>query len=136
MDFALDASVALAWLFEDEDEPLAEAAGAAMVGGAAVVVPRLWYAETANSILVGFRRGRFTADKAELFWSRLCELALEIDEQPPQTADFFGLAWQHELSAYDATYLDVARRFRCPLATLDRKLAEAAGRVGVKIFQP
>ena len=40
----------------------------------------------------------------------------------------FELARQHELSAYDSAYLWLAGELKAPLATFDRKLAEAARR--------
>lgn len=40
---------------------------------------------------------------------------------------------QH-LSVYDAMYLELARREGVPLASLDRPLCEAAGRVGVAVL--
>jgi len=39
------------------------------------------------------------------------------------------------LSAYDAVYLDLARRERLPLATLDEKLRAAAARAGVELLR-
>jgi predicted nucleic acid-binding protein len=46
-----------------------------------------------------------------------------------------GLAQEHGLSAYDASYLDLAIELGLPLATLDRDLREAAMRVGVLLVQ-
>ena len=42
-------------------------------------------------------------------------------------------ARQHNLSAYDAAYLELAIREGLPLATLDNDLRKAAKTVGVKI---
>jgi predicted nucleic acid-binding protein len=42
------------------------------------------------------------------------------------------LARVHRLSAYDATYLELAERLGLPLATLDGSLARAARAVGVE----
>jgi predicted nucleic acid-binding protein len=39
------------------------------------------------------------------------------------------------LSAYDAVYLDLARRNRLPLATLDERLRLAAGQAGVELVR-
>jgi predicted nucleic acid-binding protein len=39
-----------------------------------------------------------------------------------------------ELSAYDAAYIDLARRLRAGLATLDERLADAARREGLEVF--
>jgi predicted nucleic acid-binding protein len=45
-----------------------------------------------------------------------------------------GLA--HRLSAYDASYLELAIRRGLPLATLDQRLRDAAVAAGVQFFQP
>jgi predicted nucleic acid-binding protein len=47
-----------------------------------------------------------------------------------------SLARAHRLSAYDATYLELALRRGLPLATLDGKLKAAASAVGVLAFGP
>lgn len=38
------------------------------------------------------------------------------------------------MTAYDASYLELAMRLGVPLATLDRQLSEAAVNAGVTIF--
>jgi predicted nucleic acid-binding protein len=42
-------------------------------------------------------------------------------------------AQQYDLTAYDATYLEIAREQQLPVATLDRKLAAAAEQAGVSL---
>ena len=44
----------------------------------------------------------------------------------------FYLARQYNLTMYDAMYLELALRQGLPLATLDRRLAQAASDVGVE----
>ena len=44
------------------------------------------------------------------------------------------LAREYRLSAYDASYLELAIRHAAPLATLDGQLQKAAKHAGVKIF--
>ena len=44
------------------------------------------------------------------------------------------LARRYRLSAYDASYLELALRAGLPLATLDADLAKAARKAGVKRF--
>ena len=39
-----------------------------------------------------------------------------------------------DLTAYDATYLDLAMQRRCALATLDQQMAQAARRAGVHVL--
>ena len=42
-------------------------------------------------------------------------------------------AFEEGLSAYDATYLLLAKKLGCPLATLDKDLRRAAKHCGVEI---
>jgi predicted nucleic acid-binding protein len=42
-------------------------------------------------------------------------------------------AQQFELTAHEPSYLEIAREQQLPLATLDRKLAAAAGQAGVSL---
>jgi predicted nucleic acid-binding protein len=44
------------------------------------------------------------------------------------------LARRYSLSAYDASYLELALRLGLPLATLDEDLQKAASKAGVKRF--
>ncbi|MEN9595980.1 MAG: hypothetical protein RL236_414, partial [Pseudomonadota bacterium] len=44
------------------------------------------------------------------------------------------LASEHNLSAYDAAYLELALRHQVPLATLDVDLRKAARKINVPIF--
>ncbi len=45
------------------------------------------------------------------------------------------LARRHNLTAYDAAYLEVAGRLRLPLATLDRRLQAAAAAEGAALLE-
>ena len=55
--FVLDGSVTLAWLFLDEQDPYADAI-VARLSNLEMLVPRLWYLDVANVLLVGERRRR------------------------------------------------------------------------------
>lgn len=98
------------------------------LGDDRALVPALWATETANALLAATRRRRVGTEE----WPRLrMQLdALPIDVDPISTARVWGpvldLAAAHDLTAYDATYLELAMRRRLPLATLDRALRIAA----------
>ena len=47
-----------------------------------------------------------------------------------------ALAARHGLSAYDASYLELALRLKLPLATLDKALLEAMTQAGVAAALP
>jgi len=46
------------------------------------------------------------------------------------------LAVRHNISAYDACYLQAARLARLPLATNDHDLSKAAEACGLSVMQP
>lgn len=68
----------------------------------------------------------------------LAGLPIVVDGQTVARAwaETIALARSHDLSAYDAAYLELAMRRSLPLATLDDKLKSAAGDLGVSLFKP
>ncbi|HSG46523.1 MAG TPA: type II toxin-antitoxin system VapC family toxin [Longimicrobiales bacterium] len=56
------------------------------------------------------------------------------DSQPTPVATFDVEARVRGLSAYDASYLDLAMRYGIPLATLDQRLRAAAEAEGVERY--
>jgi predicted nucleic acid-binding protein len=60
---------------------------------------------------------------------------IEVDSQPAEL-DLLKLARPHNLTVYDASYLELASRRRLPLCTHDKQLVEAAPKTGVRLWQP
>ena len=107
----------------------------AIVSGKRALVPSLWALEMANGLLMAERRGKLTAAEVD-HGLRQLEIVLvagiEIDTVAvPTIREAFTNARSFQLTAYDAVYLDLARRERLPLATLDKSLRAAAARAGV-----
>jgi len=50
--------------------------------------------------------------------------------------DLLTLGKATGLCGYDASYLELAMRKDCPVATVDKKLVAAAEKVGVTVFKP
>jgi len=91
----------------------------------------------ANAFAVAERRGILAhADAIRGMSDMEALLAQAIDSN----ADFVSMrqalttALAFQLSAYDAVYLDTARRESIPLATLDRRLSTAASQAGVNLL--
>jgi predicted nucleic acid-binding protein len=135
--FVLDASLTLAWHFEDEGVgPAEEIAQRALELG--IVVPQHWLMEIVNGLVRGERRARTSAAATAGFLARLDILDKEVDaiEADRIASLLLPLARAHRLSVYDVAYLELAERRGLPLATLDRSLANAALSVGVKVLGP
>lgn len=52
--------------------------------------------------------------------------AVEMALHPVEPEPVYALARRYDLSAYDACYLWLAGRLKCPLATSDQRLGDAA----------
>ena len=137
MPFVLDASVALAWGLKDEATPYSVAVLASTERERAVV-PAIWAPEVANVVLVSERRGRLTVVESVAYLRDLAEMTVDVDDAVPAATwgPVISLARAHGLSAYDASYLELALRRGLPLATQDNRLRAAAAQVGVPIFDP
>jgi predicted nucleic acid-binding protein len=136
-DFVLDGSITLAWFFEDEADDYADAVEDSLTTTTAHV-PSLWRLEVANAVLVGERRKRTTEAKVTQFLTLLKRLPILTDAETESRAwqETLMLARMHELSVYDAAYLELALRRGFPLASNDARLKGAAQTVGVMEFEP
>ncbi len=133
----LDCSVAVSWLFEDEQNPGTDALQV-LVAEHGAIVPALWPLEVANVLLQAERRGRVTAPGADERLQLLASLPITIDDGDMKTGigSIVALARKHGLTSHDAAYLELAMRTAVPLATLDKGLRKAAEAVGLVCLPP
>ncbi len=133
--FVVDCSVAMAWLFHDEVTPNTAALLNRMAAETAVV-PALWFTEVTNVLALAERKRRITASQSDAFIADLGKLAIERDDDAPDRAftHLLALCRTHQLTSYDATYLDLAARRNLPLATLDDSLRKSARRLGLSLI--
>lgn len=124
MSFVLDASIGVAWLLDDEDEPRAEAP-LERLGVETALVPVIWHVEVRNALLGAERRRRLRPEEVDARLRQIGGLPLRTDSSPSLEAAFM-LARTHRLSVYNALYLELALRANAPLATLDNALVAAA----------
>lgn len=136
----LDASITLTWLLSDaKPADLAYAStvlDALRKPAAMASVPVTWGLEIANVLARAEAKGFVTEAQSEAFLEMLAAAPIrsDLDTFPKALTDTLHLARRHGLSAYDASYLELALRAGLPLATLDIDLAKAARKAGVKRF--
>jgi predicted nucleic acid-binding protein len=133
--FVIDCSVAMAWLFSDE-ATRETAALLDRMSTETALVPALWYLEVTNVLALAERKGRISSLQSEAFIANLGKLGVEQDDDASDRAFTHLLAAcrAHHLTAYDATYLDLAIRRELPLATLDEDLRRTARKMGVALI--
>ena len=129
----IDASVASAWRFPDEQTEYTNRVLQAVSDSLEAFAPRLWAYEVRNSILMGLRRGRISRGDVEGFLDSLADLNIRLVD-PVSYDAVFRIAELNRLTVYDASYLDLAMREASQLASLDDALRKAAMRAGVVLF--
>ena len=82
-------------------------------------------AEILSALFGLIRAGTLDERRARLAIRRLRQLDLE--RVPIDALALDSLALRHNLSAYDALYVALARRLGCSLVTADRRIAAAPG---------
>lgn len=124
MSAVVDASVLVAALVDSGPEG-AWAEG--VIAAGSLHAPELVCVEAANILRRLERAKHITTPEANAAYEDLLQLAIELFAFEP----FAGRVWQlrGNLTSYDAWYVAVAEALDLPLATLDTRLARAAGRV-------
>jgi predicted nucleic acid-binding protein len=92
----------------------------------------------ADALAVAERRSVLASDDVDRAAADIEQLllqALDVDGAVVSVRQSLATARAFQLSAYDAAYLDLARREKLPLATLDDHLRAAATRAGVAVLR-
>ena len=130
----VDSSAAGAWVLPDEVNDAAQALYLqAIEPGAAFHVPLLWSWEMGNMLVMGVKRDRISAEQLEQGLGLLANLQVQVDVplSAHRQAQIARLALAHELTFYDATYLELVLRLNGQLASQDKKLIAAAKSCGI-----
>lgn len=135
--FVADASVAIAWVHPAQATLETDAMLDHLAAGDSLVVPALWPLEVANALTILRRRRKLTPDEARTAIEIIGELPTVIDHEAAAVAftRLVDLASEHDLTVYDATYIELATRRQLPLASNDARMKQAAIRSGVDLWQ-
>ena len=135
-NLVIDGSVSMAWWFDDEYDAYAEKV-LDFLDEATAIVPAVWPLEVTNALLIGERRGRISPDDSGRVTELITELPIVVDEETHVRAmgAIMALGRNFRLTAYDASYLELAMRLGIPLATSDRALVQAARASGTALWR-
>ncbi len=136
-DFIADASVAIGWVHPAQATTETAAMLDAIAEGATLEVPALWPLEVANVLTVLVRRRKLTEDERQTGLRWLRGLRLRVDHEMASLAfsRLSELATTHQLSIYDAAYLELAQRRQLVLGCKDGPLREAAKQSRVALWE-
>ena len=140
MNFVLDASVTMCWFFLD-GKPAARTYALSVLDAmkqseTSALVPVTWGLEISNVIGKAEIKGLITEAQSGAFIELLGTIDIGVDTATFSKAlsDTLQISRRHRISAYDASYLELAMREGLPLATLDEDLQKAANKAGLKRF--
>lgn len=120
--FVIDASAVLSWAQSDNNktDPIWILQDKLAVGEIALVAPSFLLIEVLNVL-----RWRLKASQkdAMVFLASLPRLPIQfVDSFSGNIGDTVELIYNHQLSAYDALYLGLAKKTGCHLISLDKRL--------------
>ena len=132
--FVIDNSVVMAWCFEDQTNKYTEAVLNSFEASVAYA-PGIWPLEVGNVLLIAERKKILSKAAVIRFFSLVRSLPIIVEPDSPERSftEIVALARDHQLSTYDASYLDLALRLGLSLATQDKALILAAKRCKVPL---
>lgn len=134
--FVADANAVLATLFQEEGTMLQRFEKRISLGDR-LAVPGLWHLEVTNVLLSKLRRKMITREDASASFEAFQNYRVRTDlysAEPSVISHLWRLALKHQLTSYDAAYLELALRLDCPLLTDGGALVRAATEENVTLL--
>jgi predicted nucleic acid-binding protein len=138
IECVLDSSIIARWFLGDDQDPLVRSAQSfrseIKAGALLVHAPELMIVEVANALWKQIRFGGLAPNDAERSMTELLAVDLTLHRHAESVSGALALAISHGITAYDATYVHIAKNRGLPLWTLDHKLAQAVtGAIDVRV---
>ena len=132
--YVVDANIVIQRLIVEQDTPQVKILFNQMISGTALVVPEFCRLECTNVLWKQVRFQGMPADVAEGLLVQLIALPLTVMEIQYLMPRSLQIGLRCELVAiYDSIYIAMAERLDCALITIDRRQANAARSLGVKL---
>ncbi len=100
-----------------------------------VIAPDLFVAEVSNAIWKYVKAGVIDSEQGDRVLERAVGLVDQFEPGLALYREAYALSVDHLHPVYDAFYLILARRHNGVLATLDRRLADLASKLRIRITQ-
>jgi predicted nucleic acid-binding protein len=137
MAFIVDSSVVLSWFFEDKTtDQSTKILDSIIYQAATCIAPYLLRLEVPNAILNAAKKKRINKEQSSKILSFFDLLPIEIDSSGAllTTKSTYNFAEKHNLTIYDACYLELAKQRSLPLATFDKSLITACKKEKIKVY--
>ena len=129
MDLLIDANILLAVILnEPEKERIVE-----LTAEAKIVAPEMIPYEIGNALSAMMKRHRLTQEQVQITFKIFEAIPIRLEQV--NIADALGLSHRFCIYAYDAYYLEVARRLHIPLLTLDRQMKNIGHSLKIELLE-
>lgn len=132
MPLIIDASVALAWFVRNQATGHTDRIRR-QARSERLHVPAAWPLEFANALWQLQRRKLLSDRQVDTIIDLAEPLDIVVHKDPPAPRRVVAVARDHDLTAYDASYLDLALALRYPVACRDGPLRNALHAAGLKL---
>ena len=127
----VDCSYMMASIFTDEESSEIEWENYHLV------VPSIFFLECSNVLYTSFIKKRISEDNKNDYFRLLRQLPVTVDTSSASSDSVYAihqLMVMHQLTSYDASYLELALRLHAPIGTHDRQLKAASLKEGLVIL--
>jgi len=128
----IDASVTIAWFVRNQATGYTDRVRR-QARRERLHVPAVWPLEFANALWQLQRRKLLSDRQVDTIIDLAEPLDIVVHKDTPAPRRLVAVARDHDLTAYDASYLDLALTLRYPVACRDGALKQALRTVGLKL---
>ena len=132
MPMIVDASVAVAWFVRNQATAYTDRIRR-QVRSQRLHVPAVWPLEFVNALWQLQRRKILSSQQVDTIIDLAEPLDVVVHGETPAPRRLMAVARKHDLSAYDASYLELALALRYPVACRDGPLRDALRSAGAKL---
>lgn len=132
MSLIVDASVAIAWFVRNQATGYTDRIRK-QARRQRLHVPAVWPLEVTNALRQLERRKLLSNRQVDTIIELLEPLDIMVHKEPLAPRHLLAVSRNHDLTAYDASYLDLALALRYPVACCDGALKAALSAAGLKL---
>ena len=132
MPLIVDASVAVAWFVRNQATAYTDRIRR-QARGERLHVPAVWPLEFSNALRQLERRKLLSERQVNTIIDLVEPLDIVVHKDTPASRRLLTMAKEHDLTTYDASYLDLALTLRYPVACRDGTLKDALRTAGLKL---
>ena len=104
-----------------------------LTSGSNIISPEILPYEIGNALTALVKRHRLSPDEAKTAFAYTQKIPVRLIR--PNIQESLEIAFQFNLYAYDAYFLQCAQSLKCPLMTLDQRLKDVAKELSITVLE-